>query len=103
MVEEKSKMAKPKTKKTSVRKNQVEQIVSLVLQVQSAENLSEPESKKPTVEDYSAASTMKEKKELDDLLAEWTTWEELSTNDPETKRLIGIIQDVISRSTEETK
>ena len=96
MVEDKSKTAKPKAKKTSVRKNQVEQIVKLVLQVQDAENVSEPEGKKPTLEDYSAASTMKEKKELDELLAEWTMWEQLSTKDPETKRLVGIIQGVLN-------
>ena len=103
MVEDKSKIAKPKAKKTSVRKNQVEQIVKLVLQVQDAENVSEPEGKKPTLEDYSAASTMKEKKELDELLAEWKKWEQLSTKDPETKRLVGIIQDVLNPSEEETE
>ena len=103
MVEAKSKTAKPKVKKTPVRKNQVEQIVKLVLQVQDAENVSEPEGKKPTLEDYSAASTMKEKKELDELLAEWKKWEQLSTKDPETKRLVGIIQDVLNPSEEETE
>ena len=103
MVDEKSKTAKPKSKKTPVRKNQVEQIVRLVLQVQNAENVSEPESKKPTLEDYAAAKTMKEKKDLDELLAEWTKWEQLSTKDPETKRLVGIIQGVLNPSEEETE
>ena len=98
MVEEESKTSKPKAKKTSVRKNQVEQIVKLVLQVQDAENVSQPESDKPTLEAYAAASTMKEKKELDDLLSEWTKWEELSTKDPETKRLVGIIKGVLEPS-----
>ena len=98
MVEEESKTAKPKAKKTSVRKNQVEQIVKLVLQVQDAENVSQPEGDKPTLEAYAAASTMKEKKELDDLLSEWTKWEELSTKDPETKRLVGIIKGVLEPS-----
>ena len=98
MVEEESKTAKPKAKKTSVRKNQVEQIVKLVLQVQDAENVSEPEGEKPTLEAYAAASTMKEKKELDDLLSEWTKWEELSTKDPETKRLVAIIKGVLEPS-----
>ena len=98
MVEEESKTAKPKAKKTSVRKNQVEQIVKLVLQVQDAENVSQPEGDKPTLEAYAAASTMKEKKELDDLLSEWTKWEELSTKDPETKRLVAIIKGVLEPS-----
>lgn len=97
MVEEESKTAKPKAKKTSVRKNQVEQIVKLVLQVQDAENVSQPEGDKPTLEAYAAASTMKEKKELDDLLSEWTKWEELSTKDPETKRLVAIIKGVLEK------
>ena len=98
MVEEEITKAKPKAKKTSVRKNQVEQIVKLVLQVQDAENVSQPEGDKPTLEAYAAASTMKEKKELDDLLSEWTKWEELSTKDPETKRLVGIIKGVLEPS-----
>ena len=97
MVEEEITKAKPKSKKTSVRKNQVEQIVKLVLQVQDAENVSQPEGDKPTLEAYAAASTMKEKKELDDLLSEWTKWEELSTKDPETKRLVAIIKGVLEK------
>ena len=95
------KTSSTKTPKNSLRKPDVEKIVRLVVEVQGSEEVSEPEKKKPTVEDYRNSTTIKEKKELDDLCAEWDKWESLSSNDPEKKRLVKIIQSVLNPSEEE--
>jgi len=94
------KTSSTKTTKNSLRKPDVEKIVRLVLEVQGSEEVSEPEKSKPTVEDYRNSTTTKEKKELDELCSEWDKWESLSSNDPEKKRLVKIIQSVLNPSEE---
>ena len=85
------------TTKSSIRKEDVEKVVSLTLEVLFSTGPRKPSSSKPTPEDYlNVGDDIKKKSKLDKLVQQWNEFEVSKGNDPERKRIVKLIDGLIT-------